>query len=108
MAAPERPVAPPESELRERVAVAAVADREALPPAKFAGDDPGTAAPMVIGGTETSISSAPWMAQLWYHDDQGTPEYSSAADAWQTKRLATGWGTRKLLGTGDNNYNLFG
>ncbi|NEE18684.1 trypsin-like serine protease, partial [Streptomyces sp. SID7499] len=30
-------------------------------------------APMVIGGTQTSISSAPWMAQLWYHDDRGTP-----------------------------------
>ncbi|MEU8672290.1 MULTISPECIES: trypsin-like serine protease [Streptomyces] len=72
-AAPERPVAPRESELRERVADSAVADRKALPPAKFAGDDPGTAAPMVIGGTQTSISGAPWMAQLWYHDDQGTP-----------------------------------
>ncbi|MFE3383330.1 S1 family peptidase, partial [Streptomyces anulatus] len=72
-AAPERPVAPAESELRERVADSAVADRKALPPAKFAGDDPGTAAPMVIGGTQTSISSAPWMAQLWYHDDRGTP-----------------------------------
>ncbi|CAM5232050.1 hypothetical protein SBADM41S_12274 [Streptomyces badius] len=63
-AAPERPAAPAESELRERVADASASDREVLPPAKFAGDGPGTAAPMVIGGTQTSISSAPWMAQL--------------------------------------------
>ncbi|MEU9673079.1 MULTISPECIES: trypsin-like serine protease [Streptomyces] len=72
-AAPERPAAPAESELRDRVSEAAESDREVLPPAKFAGDGPGTAAPMVIGGTQTSISSAPWMAQLWYYDDQGTP-----------------------------------
>ncbi|MEU6937226.1 trypsin-like serine protease [Streptomyces rubiginosohelvolus] len=73
MAAPERPAAPAESQLRELVADAAGSDREVLPPAKFAGDGPGTPAPMVIGGTQTSISSAPWMAQLWYYDDQGTP-----------------------------------
>ncbi|KUM70846.1 trypsin-like serine protease [Streptomyces sp. ISL-22] len=33
--------------------------------------------PMVIGGTETTIASAPWMAQLWYYDDQGTPDDES-------------------------------
>ncbi|WP_210593790.1 trypsin-like serine protease [Streptomyces sp. GESEQ-35] len=26
----------------------------------------------VIGGTTTGITSAPWMAQLWYYDDKGT------------------------------------
>ncbi|MFI7409283.1 trypsin-like serine protease [Streptomyces sp. NPDC049627] len=33
-----------------------------------------TVSPMVIGGTETTITSAPWMAQLWYYDDQGTTD----------------------------------
>ncbi len=28
--------------------------------------------PKVIGGTETTISTAPWMAQLHYYDDRGT------------------------------------
>ncbi|MHC3472414.1 trypsin-like serine protease [Streptomyces sp. 7R007] len=27
---------------------------------------------MIIGGTTTTITSAPWMAQLWYYDDKGT------------------------------------
>ncbi|GGW45175.1 hypothetical protein GCM10010320_26410 [Streptomyces caelestis] len=30
--------------------------------------------PKVIGGSETTLSSAPWMAQLWYHDDRDTTE----------------------------------
>ncbi|CAM5705604.1 hypothetical protein GCM10010256_12030 [Streptomyces coeruleorubidus] len=30
--------------------------------------------PKIIGGSETTISTAPWMAQLWYHDDRSTPE----------------------------------
>lgn len=28
--------------------------------------------PKIIGGTETTITTAPWMAQLWYYDDKGT------------------------------------
>ncbi|MCL8015622.1 trypsin-like serine protease [Streptomyces sp. AS02] len=36
--------------------------------------DDSTVSPMVIGGTETTITSAPWMAQLWYYDDQGTTD----------------------------------
>lgn len=32
--------------------------------------------PMIIGGTETTITSAPWMAQLWYYDDRGTTDES--------------------------------
>ncbi|MXM68199.1 trypsin-like serine protease [Streptomyces sp. HUCO-GS316] len=35
-----------------------------------------TVEPMVIGGTDTTITTAPWMAQLWYTDDQGTPDTS--------------------------------
>ncbi|GAP49644.1 trypsin-like serine protease [Streptomyces azureus] len=30
--------------------------------------------PKIIGGSETTIGTAPWMAQLWYHDDRNTPE----------------------------------
>ncbi|MET7699467.1 trypsin-like serine protease [Streptomyces sp. NPDC005485] len=33
--------------------------------------------PKIIGGTETTISTAPWMAQLWYYDDRGTPDDDS-------------------------------
>ncbi|MFJ6837632.1 trypsin-like serine protease [Streptomyces sp. NPDC091209] len=33
--------------------------------------------PKIIGGTTTTISTAPWMAQLWYYDDKGT---TSTAD----------------------------
>ncbi|MEU8673362.1 trypsin-like serine protease [Streptomyces sp. NPDC048560] len=70
-AAVDRPTAPSDAELRERVVKAAEADRKTLAPSKLnATDDPGPA-PMVIGGTETSISTAPWMAQLWYNDGTG-------------------------------------
>ncbi|MGY6023213.1 trypsin-like serine protease [Streptomyces spinosirectus] len=30
--------------------------------------------PKIIGGTTTTIGTAPWMAQLWYHDDRGTTD----------------------------------
>ncbi|MFE2298811.1 trypsin-like serine protease [Streptomyces sp. NPDC059445] len=30
--------------------------------------------PKVIGGITTTITTAPWMAQLWYHDDRGTAD----------------------------------
>ena len=32
--------------------------------------------PKIIGGTETTIATAPWMAQLWYYDDKGTTSES--------------------------------
>ncbi|GGN77391.1 hypothetical protein GCM10011579_059580 [Streptomyces albiflavescens] len=32
--------------------------------------------PKIIGGSETTISTAPWMAQLWYYDDKGTSDES--------------------------------
>ncbi|MEV6945756.1 trypsin-like serine protease [Streptomyces sp. NPDC051172] len=35
-----------------------------------------TISPMVIGGTDTAITSAPFMAQLWYYDDKGTTDTS--------------------------------
>ncbi|MDN0195746.1 trypsin-like serine protease [Streptomyces sp. S.PNR 29] len=36
----------------------------------------GTVDPKIIGGSTTTITSAPWMAQLWYYDDQGTADES--------------------------------
>jgi len=33
--------------------------------------------PKIIGGTTTTISAAPWMAQLWYFDNNGTPKDTS-------------------------------
>ncbi|MFE7166375.1 trypsin-like serine protease [Streptomyces sp. NPDC057616] len=30
--------------------------------------------PKIIGGATTTIASAPWAAQLWYHDDRGTTD----------------------------------
>lgn len=30
--------------------------------------------PKIIGGTTTAITTAPWMAQLWYLDDKGTSD----------------------------------
>ncbi|WP_225850311.1 trypsin-like serine protease [Streptomyces sp. HPF1205] len=35
-----------------------------------------TATPQIIGGTDATISEAPWMAQLYYLDDQGTADTS--------------------------------
>ncbi len=40
------------------------------------GTSDSTVSPMIIGGTETTITSAPWMAQLWYYDDRGTTDES--------------------------------
>ncbi|MEU6063610.1 MULTISPECIES: trypsin-like serine protease [Streptomyces] len=35
-----------------------------------------TVDPKIIGGSETTITTAPWMAQLWYYDDKGTTDES--------------------------------
>ncbi|MGY0059852.1 trypsin-like serine protease [Streptomyces sp. LZ34] len=35
-----------------------------------------TVDPKIISGTETTITTAPWMAQLWYSDDKGTTDTS--------------------------------
>jgi Trypsin len=49
------------------------ASSSASPSASSAGSSsPATADPKIIGGTQTDIVSAPWMAQLWYYDDKGT------------------------------------
>ncbi|MEV0178459.1 trypsin-like serine protease [Streptomyces sp. NPDC050625] len=40
------------------------------------GTSTATVDPKIIGGTQTTITSAPWMAQLWYYDDKGTTDES--------------------------------
>jgi secreted trypsin-like serine protease len=35
-----------------------------------------TVDPKIIGGSQTTITTAPWMAQLWYYDDKGTADES--------------------------------
>ncbi|MFJ8541214.1 trypsin-like serine protease [Streptomyces sp. NPDC093586] len=67
----------PQAELERRIAGAAAGDDKAGDQAGRAqrGDTAGDAAkidPKIIGGTQTGISTAPWMAQLWYYDDRGT------------------------------------
>ncbi|MFF9453048.1 trypsin-like serine protease [Streptomyces flaveolus] len=67
----------PQAELQRRIAGAVAGDDKAGEHAGRAqrSDTTGGAAaidPKIIGGTQTGISTAPWMAQLWYYDDRGT------------------------------------
>ncbi|MER7052247.1 trypsin-like serine protease [Streptomyces sp. NPDC000351] len=66
----------PQAELERRIAGAVDGDDKAGESAgkTLRGDTTGAAGidPKIIGGTETGISAAPWMAQLWYYDDRGT------------------------------------
>ncbi|GAB2726251.1 trypsin-like serine protease [Streptomyces bullii] len=69
--------APSLAELERRVAGALAGDDTAGQTSKSSmssGSDSGdgTVDAKVIGGTNTTIASAPWMAQLWYYDDRGT------------------------------------
>ncbi|MEU1041458.1 trypsin-like serine protease [Streptomyces sp. NPDC005907] len=68
------------AELKERVAGAVAGDDTAGETPKKSSLSAGTSAaridPKIIGGTETTITSAPWMAQLWYRDKQGTSDES--------------------------------
>ncbi|MEU9571430.1 trypsin-like serine protease [Streptomyces massasporeus] len=72
-----RPAAdsPSSAELQKRVAGAMAGDDvagETSKTALTAGTVAGSIDPKVIGGNETTISTAPWMAQLHYYDDRGT------------------------------------
>ncbi|MFE1246823.1 trypsin-like serine protease [Streptomyces sp. NPDC058735] len=63
------------AELEKRVAGAMAGDDVAGKTSKAslsAGTTDGGIDAMVIGGTETTIGTAPWMAQLHYYDDRGT------------------------------------
>jgi hypothetical protein len=48
----------------------------AAPTATPSASGTSTVDPKIIGGTETTIAKAPWMAQLWYYDDKGTSDTS--------------------------------
>ncbi|MGA5141071.1 trypsin-like serine protease [Streptomyces azureus] len=70
------------AELEKRVAGAMAGDDTAGKTSKASlsastNTSPSTVDPKIIGGNETTITSAPWMAQLHYYDDRGT---SSAGD----------------------------
>ncbi|MEU4168386.1 trypsin-like serine protease [Streptomyces sp. NPDC026665] len=64
---------PSQAELEKRVAGAVagddVAGRTTQKASLSAGTNTATVDPKIIGGTTTTISTAPWMAQLWYYDE---------------------------------------
>ncbi|MDX2682359.1 trypsin-like serine protease [Streptomyces sp. NY05-11A] len=67
--------APSAEQLNKRLAIAVAGDDTAGKTAKSslsASTRPTTVDPKIIGGTTTTITTAPWMAQLWYGDDRGT------------------------------------
>ncbi|MFF4656560.1 trypsin-like serine protease [Streptomyces sp. NPDC001381] len=70
--------APSNAELTERLATALAGDDTAGETSSktslsaSTGSGSTTVDPKIIGGQTTTISSAPWMAQLWYGDDRGT------------------------------------
>ncbi|WP_327435212.1 trypsin-like serine protease [Streptomyces sp. NBC_01236] len=76
--------APTLAELEKRIAGAVAGDDTAGETEKSslsagtntAGTSTATVDPKIIGGTTTTISTAPWMAQLWYHDDRNTTDTS--------------------------------
>lgn len=73
------PKAPASAALSARIAGAVKADhgrsRASLSaPTTTSGKAATKVDPKIIGGTPTTISTAPWMAQLWYYDDKGTAD----------------------------------
>lgn len=80
-----KPTAPSTKELRERVIDAMVADaRDTKAPREAATNAP-TRDPRIIGGSETTISTAPWMAQVHYTDDMGT--LTTPPTTWATSAV---------------------
>ncbi|MER6911709.1 trypsin-like serine protease [Streptomyces sp. NPDC000594] len=82
-----QPAPAPQGELRERIAGALDALERAKAPAR-----PGPGADRkrgpsarIIGGKTTVISSAPWMAQLYFEDDRGVPFFCGGAVVAPTK-----------------------
>jgi hypothetical protein len=70
---------PSQAELEQRIAGAIAAEDTSGTMTRSpmsGGSVDSTVSPMIIGGTTTTITSAPWMAQLWYTDDQGTTDTS--------------------------------
>ncbi|MEU2716896.1 trypsin-like serine protease [Streptomyces sp. NPDC007205] len=62
---------PSQATLEKRIAGA-----DATGSSGTSGSTPSAVSPGIIGGNETTISSAPWMAQLFYYDDKGTTDTS--------------------------------
>ncbi|MFE1881175.1 trypsin-like serine protease [Streptomyces diastatochromogenes] len=62
---------PSQATLEQRIASASGLDTSTR------SSSPSAVSPRIVGGTETTISSAPWMAQLWYVDDKGTTNDTS-------------------------------
>jgi hypothetical protein len=78
------PEAPSAAQLRAAVAQAVTASRSRTH-AAFSATSSASATPIdpkVIGGTTTTITTAPWMVQLWYDDEKGTPDDFSDDDAF--------------------------
>ncbi|AVH56465.1 MULTISPECIES: trypsin-like serine protease [Streptomyces] len=76
--------APTLAELKERVTGALAGDdtagetttKSSLSASTSTSTSGSTVDAKIIGGTTTTITSAPWMAQLWYYDDRGTTSES--------------------------------
>ncbi|MFI6250209.1 trypsin-like serine protease [Streptomyces sp. NPDC051016] len=65
---------PSQATLKQRAAAAVAAvDGDTTTKTSSSGS---AVSPKIIGGGTTAISSAPWMAQLWYYDDKGTTSTS--------------------------------
>ncbi|MBG0852492.1 trypsin-like serine protease [Streptomyces spinoverrucosus] len=71
-------ISPSAAELERRVVTAVAGDYTAGQTPAKSSYSAGTTEPgidaKIIGGTTTTITSAPWMAQLWYGDDKGTAD----------------------------------
>ncbi|GKQ39863.1 trypsin-like serine protease [Streptomyces sp. A012304] len=80
--APPTPVrsGPSLAELQKRIAGALAGDdlpgQTASKASLSASTGATTVDPKIIGGTTTTITTAPWMAQLWYSDNRGTSSTS--------------------------------
>ncbi|AGJ57295.1 trypsin-like serine protease [[Kitasatospora] papulosa] len=78
----DREATPSQTELRTRASRSMQADQKAkssLAPSALTADSTGAAKkpdPKIIGGSETTISAAPWMAQLHFFDDKDTADTS--------------------------------
>ncbi|WP_329413626.1 trypsin-like serine protease [Streptomyces sp. NBC_00704] len=70
--------APSAQELQKRLEIALAGDDVAGQTSKksLTSGRRATVDPKIIGGTTTTITKAPWMAQLWYGDDRGTTNTS--------------------------------
>ncbi|MEV6117632.1 trypsin-like serine protease [Streptomyces sp. NPDC052109] len=64
------------SQTRSKPSATAATPSTAPPTATPSASATTTVDPKIIGGTETTIAKAPWMAQLWYYDDKGTSDTS--------------------------------